>query len=71
MSKDNKVLLVDHKKRVILQIDENGKVLFGRHKDMSNQDKKLLIEICEDMVSDIDKDELVKFLNFEKEDFCS
>lgn len=62
---------LDSKGRVIVQIDANGKVLFGRYKDMSDEEKGLLLGICESISSDVKKEDLIKFLNFEQEDFCS
>jgi len=69
--KENRICLLDDKGRTILQIDENGNVLFGRHKDMLEEDKALLLDICEDMTDKISQEDLSKFLNFKKEDFCS
>ena len=63
--------LLDHKGRIILKFDFDGNIQFGRHKDMLEKDKELLLGICEDMSSGIDKEDLRKFLDFEKEDFCS
>jgi len=62
--------LLDKKGRILLKWDFDGNILFGRYKDMSEEDKQFLLDICEDM-SNVNKEELRKFLDFETEEFCS
>jgi hypothetical protein len=60
----------DHKGRAILKFDFNGNALFGRHKDMLEEDKQLLLDFSE-MCDGIDREDLRDFLDFKREDFCS
>jgi len=65
-------VILDDKERVLLRMNQKGQFLFGRYEDMSQADTDFLISLCGDLIKDVSKDELAKFLKFEGDgELCS
>lgn len=66
-----KFVVKDNKDRIILSVDEEGRMAASRFPDMEEEYKDYLVEMCKELTDD-DPKEFRKFLDFEDDDeFCA
>jgi len=64
----------DDKKRVLIQINDDGRYIIGRYPDMTVACKNFIVKWYKDVGGkESDAESLIRFLNFEedRENFCS
>lgn len=69
MSKDGRTIY-DHLNRKLLSVNKKGKVIIYRYTDTTKEIKEIVSIIYSDLTGN-DKESALKFLDFEKEIFCS
>lgn len=74
----SRLQIKDKKGRIVLKINEFGKIAIARFPDITEKEKNNLLKICEAIIQDntnfkSDMEKIKAFINFESDDdeFCS